>query len=182
MWADSTLGAFASERADQFRVRAGGGARFDIGGTNWVELFPKLVSGGFFFFTKIIDTSTGAYLSGGGVWTDSSDRNAKENFTPVDGRKVLEQVAALPITRWNYKAEGATVRHLGAVAQDFHAAFGVGPDDKHIAPLDGNGVALAAIQGLNELVKAQQAALQTQEAKIKSLEARLATIEDLSRK
>jgi hypothetical protein len=181
VWADSTLGAFASERADQFRVRAGGGARFDIGGTNWVELYPKRV-GVIFFVTKIIDTSTGAYLSGGGVWTDSSDRNAKENFTPVDGRKVLGQVAALPITRWNYKAEGATVRHIGAVAQDFHAAFGVGPDDKHIAPLDGNGVALAAIQGLNELVKAQQASLQAQETKIKSLEARLAAIEDSSQK
>jgi hypothetical protein len=71
---------------------------------------------------------------------------------------------------------------MGAVAQDFHAAFGVGPDDKHIAPLDGNGVALAAIQGLNELVKAQQAALQAQGAKIESLEARLAAIEDSSQK
>ena len=123
----------------------------------------------------------------GGFWYSSSPCGLCNSgplafAIAVDGRTVLEQVAALPITRWNYKAEGATVRHMGAVAQDFHAAFGVGPDDKHIAPLDGNGVALAAIQGLNELVKAQQAALHTQEAKIKSLEARLADIEDPSRK
>jgi hypothetical protein len=34
------------------------------------------------------------------------------------------------------------------MAQDFAALFGVGADDRHIHPLDGQGVALAAIQGL----------------------------------
>jgi hypothetical protein len=34
------------------------------------------------------------------------------------------------------------------MAQDFHAAFQVGDDDKHIATVDADGVALAAIQGL----------------------------------
>jgi hypothetical protein len=38
-------------------------------------------------------------------------------------------------------------------SQDFHAAFGVGTDDKHIATVDAEDVALAAIQGLNEVVK-----------------------------
>jgi len=36
------------------------------------------------------------------------------------------------------------------MAQDFYAAFAVGPDDKHIATVDADGVALAAIQGLNQ--------------------------------
>jgi len=35
------------------------------------------------------------------------------------------------------------VLHLGPVAQDFHAAFGLGADDKHIATVDADGVALA---------------------------------------
>lgn len=39
--------------------------------------------------------------------------------------------------------------HLGPMAQDFHAAFNVGMDDKHMATVDEEGVALAAIQGLN---------------------------------
>ena len=34
------------------------------------------------------------------------------------------------------------------MAQDFYAAFSVGTDDKHIATVDADGVALAAIQGL----------------------------------
>jgi hypothetical protein len=79
----------------------------------------------------------------------TSDRNAKENFEPVSGRDVLEKVAALPITRWNFKQDTAS-EHIGPMAQDFHAAFGTGSDDKHIAVVDEGGVALAAIQGLNE--------------------------------
>jgi hypothetical protein len=43
-----------------------------------------------------------------------------------------------------------TPPHLGPVAQDFHADFGVGLDDRSICTLDADGVALAAIQGLNQ--------------------------------
>jgi hypothetical protein len=69
----------------------------------------------------------------------------KENFAPVRARELLEKVVALPLSSWNYKADRAT-RHVGPMAQDFHAAFNVGPDDKHIATVDADGVAFAAIQ------------------------------------
>ncbi len=78
-----------------------------------------------------------------------SDRNLKENFTPVAPRDVLEKVASMAISRWNFKGD-ATTPHVGPMAQDFHAAFGLGTDDKHIATVDADGVALAAIQGLNQ--------------------------------
>jgi trimeric autotransporter adhesin len=66
---------------------------------------------------------------------------------------VLRKVVALPITEWNYKTlQGA--RHLGPVAQDFRAAFGLGTDDKGISTVDADGVALAAIQGLHRQVEA----------------------------
>jgi len=39
---------------------------------------------------------------------------------------------------------------VGPVAQDFHAVFEVGSDDTAIATVDADGVALAAIQGLNQ--------------------------------
>ena len=41
------------------------------------------------------------------------------------------------------------------MAQDFYAAFAVGADDKHISTVDADGVALAAIQGLNEKLETQ---------------------------
>ena len=107
-----------------------------------------------------------------GTVTCTSDRNAKENFAPVNAREVLAKVAALPITRWNYKQDAANP-HLGPVAQDFHAAFGLGLDDKHIATVDADGVALAAIQGLNEKVEEQ---LQARDAEIRELRQSLAEL------
>jgi hypothetical protein len=109
------------------------------------------------------------------AFVTSSDRNAKENFKPLDSRAVLDKVAALPITRWNFKKDTAS-EHIGPMAQDFHAAFGVGSDDKHIATVDADGVALAAIQGLNQKLEER---LKEKETKISALERRVAEIEEL---
>ena len=61
----------------------------------------------------------------------------------------MKKVAALPITRWNFKQDKG-IEHIGPMAQDFYEAFEVGMDDRHIATVDEGGVALAAIQGLNQ--------------------------------
>ncbi len=102
-------------------------------------------------------------------WINASDRNAKENFQPVAGRDVLTKVAAMPISRWTYKESDGSV-HLGPMAQDFHAAFGLGADDKSIATVDADGVALAAIQGLNEVVKEKDAEIQALKCRLERLE------------
>ena len=81
--------------------------------------------------------------------TQMSDRHAKENFAPVSPREVLDKVTAMPITTWNFKDFGDG-RHMGPMAQDFYAAFGLGGGDTTITSLDPDGVALAAIQGLNQ--------------------------------
>lgn len=108
----------------------------------------------------------------------TSDRNTKENFVPVDSREVLDKVAALPITRWNFKTDSKVV-HLGPMAQDFYAAFGVGPDDKHIAVVDAGGVALAAIQGLNEKMNEKDAEIQKLKRQNEALEKRLDGLEQM---
>jgi hypothetical protein len=77
-----------------------------------------------------------------------SDRAVKANLASVDPLDMLARVRALPITTWNYTSDDPTIRHIGPMAQDFAATFGVGTDDRHIHPIDGQGVALAAIQGL----------------------------------
>ena len=98
-----------------------------------------------------------------------SDRNLKENFTPVSPREVLDKVAALSISRWNFIGDAATP-HVGPMAQDFHAAFGLGTDERHIATVDADGVALAAIQGLNQK-------LEQKETEIAELKHRLDVLE-----
>jgi hypothetical protein len=108
--------------------------------------------------------------AGGGGWNNLSDRNMKDNFKAVNPREILRGVLALPISTWNYKTQNSSIRHIGAMAQDFKAAFKVGEDDKHISTIDPDGVALAAIQGLNEELKDE---LKTRDAKIERLETQL---------
>ncbi len=137
-------------------------------------------SGGYNLYSNS-DLSAGVTLSaGGGAWNSVSDRNMKANFSPVDTRAVLRGVLDLPITTWNYKSQDETVRHIGPMAQDFQAAFGVGEDDKHISTIDPDGVAFAAIQGLNQelrdrdaKISAQQEQLEEQKAKLTAIEAQL---------
>ncbi|WP_338868071.1 tail fiber domain-containing protein [Myxococcus stipitatus] len=80
--------------------------------------------------------------------TCTSDRNEKDDFRQVDGEALLSKVANLPISTWRFKAEHTDVRHMGPVAQDFRATFGLGSDNKSIGLLDISGVNLAAIQAL----------------------------------
>jgi len=103
--------------------------------------------------TKLINTETGAYLSDGGVWTNNSDRNRKENITSLSNRKMLEKLADLDISEWNYKVEGENVKHIGPMAQDFFEMFGLGKDNKSISTIDASGVALAAIKELHTKTK-----------------------------
>ena len=104
-----------------------------------------------------------------GTITGSSDRNVKRDFTPVNSSDVLDKVAALPISTWTYIADDG-VRHLGPMAQDFYSAFNVGMDDKHISMVDADGVALAAIQGLNQKVEKKDAEIRNLRVRLEKLE------------
>jgi hypothetical protein len=115
-------------------------------------------------------TGNAAYLSRGGVWTNGSSRTFKEDFTAVDGTSVLAKVLAMPITTWRYR-DSNEGRHMGPIAEDFAAAFGLGDGDRYIGTVDADGVALAAIQGLGARMDSEIAA---KDARIAELEARLA--------
>jgi hypothetical protein len=107
-----------------------------------------------------------AYCNGSS-WVNASDRNLKQDFASVDGAAVLEKIVGLPIQSWSYKTQ-PDEKHIGPVAQDFHAVFGLnGADDKHIATVDESGVALAAIQGLNQKMEDSN---QKSEVRIQKLE------------
>lgn len=149
VWGDSANADKTSSAADEYNVYASGGTRIfsSAGGATGVLLAP-----------------------GGGSWSSVSDRNSKENLAPVEARTVLERLRALPISTWNFKAQDEAIRHMGPMAQDFHALFGLGPAQTTIDTIDADGVALAAIQGLAELVLEQR-------EHIAALEGRLAALE-----
>ncbi|WP_330257034.1 tail fiber domain-containing protein [Nocardia sp. NBC_00565] len=81
-----------------------------------------------------------------GLWQES------EHDSVVNGYNVLAEVMKLPISTWRYEWEPADVRHLGPMAQDWRAAFGLGDSDKQIYNVDANGVALVCIQALQRQI------------------------------
>jgi trimeric autotransporter adhesin len=169
VWADALLEnrlvhfssavPFTSSNTNEFSARATGGVRFvtaiDTNGT---------------------PTAGVSLAPGSGTWSSLSDCNAKENFTPTQPRDVLDKVAALPIATWNYKSQDQTIRHIGPTAQDFRAAFNLGEDDRTITNIDADGVALAAIQGLNQKLEQE---LKTKDAQIRQLQSDLADLKQL---
>lgn len=87
-----------------------------------------------------------------------SDKNLKKNIKPVDPDKALDAVAATPVSNWAYKngtdASDGGKRHTGPMAQDVQKTMGdkVAPKGKKIDLISMNGIAMAAIQGLNKKV------------------------------
>ncbi|HXB11296.1 MAG TPA: tail fiber domain-containing protein, partial [Bacteroidia bacterium] len=88
--------------------------------------------------TSAIPNGNGAYLTAGGDWTNTSDRNLKEDFSTLDSKDVLSRINKLSITKWKYK--GTSEYHVGPMAQDFYSSFNLGTDNTHISTIDPAGV------------------------------------------
>ena len=159
---------------DSFRfkigVANGGGGSGDVwmrahGGT--ARVFIK-TPGGTTFYSNEGQTAGVSLAAGGTAWAVVSDRNVKKDFAAVDSAQILEKLAAMPITQWHYKWETSDITpHIGPMAQDFKAAFYPGTDDKSITTQEADGVALAAIQGLNEKLEGQLKQQRTENAELK---------------
>jgi trimeric autotransporter adhesin len=174
---------------DDYRLKFG--IALDGGGIGdaWVrahggiERFNIWAPGGTRVLTNAAGTTGVTIAAGAGSWSTLSDRNAKRDFEVVDTRDVLDRVAAMPVYRWRYAEERSAASHMGPVAQDFRAAFGLGDGDRTIATVDADGVALAAIQGLNAKIDAQAAALVERDARIerqaRAIDAQRAELADL---
>jgi hypothetical protein len=153
VWADSNDLPFASLQDDEFAVRAVGGVRLVTG----IDGTGQPAAGV-------------AVAAGGGSWSNLSDRAAKHGFQDVDPVAILEGVLRLPVQTWSYRTQPDNVRHLGPTAGDFRAAFGLGEDPRYIAAVDADGVALAALQGLYQLLEAKDARITQLERRLELLE------------
>jgi len=149
--AASGIGSFAA--GTQAKARHNGAFVWsDNNGTAPVQStapyqFVARASGGFYLFSNASETAGVRLNAGSGAWASLSDRSMKTGVLALDDAAVLAKVAALPVNEWSYTSEHG-VRHVGPMAQDFYAAFGVGEDDRHITSIDEDGVALAAIKAL----------------------------------
>jgi trimeric autotransporter adhesin len=137
-----------------FHVRATGGVRFATG----INATGAITTGCF----------VGPTLTG---WSCTSDRSLKNQIKAISPRSVLEKLAAMPVTTWTII--GSNSRQMGPMAQDFYKSFGLGNTDTSINSIDAQGVAFAAIQGLNQKLVADAKA---KDATIASMQRELSAI------
>ncbi len=159
VWGDSTDADVFSSAVNQFIARATGGVTF---------------------YTNATLTTGVTLAAGGGSWSSLSDCNVKENYQPVDVQDILDRLATLPIQTWNYISQDDAIRHIGPTAQDFHAAFGVGEDDRHITAIDADGVNMAAIQALYQRIRRIERELSAMKMENEQLRARLERLEAIA--
>ena len=116
-----------------------------------------------------------------GTLTAPSDINLKQDLVAVNPETILAKVHQLPLTTWSFKADGDGRRHLGPMAQDFFAAFGLGTDQRYLSFTDTAGVALAATQGLYsqviDKIEAQKIQIRARKLKIDNLKRRIEQLE-----
>ncbi len=147
------------------------------------RLFLSEATGGWAWRTEnqtgpdfMVFGTSGARLTAGGVFTNASSRELKEGFAAIDSMAILEKLVSLPITTWTYKKSSEGL-HIGPMAEDFKAAFGLAGNGKSIGTVDADGVALAAIQGLNVKLEAEQSKNTTLSAQVTALLTRLERLE-----
>ncbi|HSJ10928.1 MAG TPA: tail fiber domain-containing protein [Longimicrobiales bacterium] len=133
---ESTTDSVRNQADNEFRIRYNGGIRMRVS-------------------TAANGNTPGA---GGNVgcdltvavpsWTCASSRSVKENFSDVDGESVLLKIRDMPVTTWTMIGDSTSTLHMGPVAEDFWAAFGLGLGETAIGLGDIDGVNLAAARAL----------------------------------
>jgi hypothetical protein len=115
--------------------------------------------------TFALDENGNVFL--GGVLFEASSRKSKTILAPVNGADVLDRLVKLPLWEWNYVRDDLAATHVGPMAEDFAALFGLGADSTHVAAMDVSGIALSGVQAL--VTESRR-----KDARIAELEARLA--------
>lgn len=166
-------------------IKNNGGAVFILEDTSVVQRWALGTVGSTIVFDNQANAGTEysfgptGNLTIAGALTQNSDRDTKRDIVPVQPEEILAKVAVLPIATWNRKLDPPSVRHLGPMAQDFAATFGLGEDNRHIGTLDMAGVSLASIQALYRMTTQKNEEIAQLRRENANLAERLAVLEAL---
>jgi hypothetical protein len=105
-----------------------------------------------------LEMASGAYVSAGGVWTNSSSREFKENIETLSVEDALAALAQLEPVQFNYRSDDSE-RYVGFIAEDVPSLV-ASEDRASLSPMD-----IVAV--LTRVIQAQQ-------ARIEELERRMA--------
>jgi hypothetical protein len=104
------MGYIMHNRANTLTLGAGSVDRLTIDGDGNVGIGTARPS-------HPIEMASGAYVSAGGVWTNSSSRAKKENIVTLTPEEALAALADLEPVRFNYKQDQSE-EYVGFIAED----------------------------------------------------------------
>ena len=143
--------------------------------TNGQVWFFRHTSGGDFSFDDPAAAGQEARLTSSGdlflkgTLSQGSSRALKENLEPANGDRVLEMLDRLDLYEWSYIDQAS--RHVGPMAEEFSAVYGLGESRVKIAPSDMAGVALSGVKALraeNVELKRELALIRDQLAELRN--------------
>jgi hypothetical protein len=121
-----------------------------------------------------IMTATGAELTAGGVWLNSSSRARKEHIRPLSGEAALAAVAVLRPVTYNYKVD-AGERHVGFIAEEVPDLVAT-KDRKTLSALDIVAVLTKAVQEQQKVINEQRQAIREQREAFERQQTTLAAV------
>ena len=133
-------GYILHNRANTLTIGAGSVDRITIDGSGNVGLGRERPK-------RPLEMASGAYVTTGGVWTNNSSRQAKENIADLTSEEALAVLAELEPVRFNYKVD-ADDQYIGFIAEDV---------PELVASKDRTGLsAMDIVAVLTKVVQAQQ--------------------------
>ncbi len=121
-----------------------------------------------------LQMGSGAFVSAGGVWTDASSREVKQDIQPLTEDEARAALARLDPVKFAYKADPAE-RHVGFIAEDVPDLVAT-PDRKALSPMDIVAVLTRVVQEQQRMVDEQQRLVQEQQQAIAELTAEVAVL------
>ena len=118
---------------------------------------------------------SGATCTAGGVWTNASSRELKENIEALSAEEAQVALADLSPVKYTYKADKAE-RHVGFIAEDVPALV-ASKDRKTVSPMDVVGVLTKVVQEQQKTLSEYQRSLSEQQKTIAELKSRVAELE-----
>lgn len=106
-------------------------------------------------------SGNGAYLSSGGVWTNVSSKEFKEDIHSLSAEQAIEAIKNLHAVTFAYKVDPSE-KHVGFIAEEVPALVAT-KDRKHLSPMD-----IVAV--LTKVVQEQSKTIETLSSKINTLE------------
>ena len=104
--------------------------------------------------------ASGAHASAGGVWTNSSSREKKENIAELTLEEALAALAALQPVQFNYKSDGQET-YVGFIAEDVPELVATG-DRQGLSAMDIVAVLTRVIQAQQQQIDDLELRLETQ--------------------